>query len=54
MQSLWQDSILVDWNIEYSNPIDSDHNECKRRIKEHITSLMKHVKVVFHRPLLRF
>lgn len=24
------------WNIEYSNPIDSDPDECKRRIKEHI------------------
>lgn len=24
------------WNIEYSNPIDSDLDECKRRIKEHI------------------
>lgn len=24
------------WNIEYSNPIDSDPVECKRRIKEHI------------------
>lgn len=24
------------WNIEYLNPIDSNHNECKRRIKEHI------------------
>ena len=23
------------WNIEYSNPIDSDPDECKRRIKEH-------------------
>lgn len=25
-----------EWNIEYSNPIDSDPDECKRRIKEHI------------------
>lgn len=24
------------WNIEYSKPIDSDPDECKRRIKEHI------------------
>ena len=24
------------WNIEYSNPIDSDPDECKRRIKAHI------------------
>lgn len=24
------------WNIEYSNPIDSNPDECKRRIKEHI------------------
>lgn len=24
------------WNIEYSEPIDSDLDECKRRIKEHI------------------
>lgn len=24
------------WNIEYSNPIDSDPDECKRGIKEHI------------------
>ena len=24
------------WNIEYSEPIDSDPDECKRRIKEHI------------------
>lgn len=24
------------WNIEYSTPIDSDPDECKRRIKEHI------------------
>ena len=24
------------WNIEYSNPIDSDPDDCKRRIKEHI------------------
>ena len=24
------------WNIEYSNPIDSDLDECKRRIKKHI------------------
>ena len=23
------------WNIEYSNPIDSDPDECKRRIKAH-------------------
>lgn len=30
-------------NIEYSNPIDSDLDECKRRIKEHIENEYSYV-----------